>query len=81
VNCTQNQLLTKKDILEFEMGAIGVGNNDDKTEDALKLPYDRRYEIPQSKFHIGNFLNIPVFRLIRVVYSLNMLHLYKLRVM
>jgi len=37
------------------MGSKGVGSDyHNCPEDALRLPYDTRFEIPKAKFKIGN---------------------------
>jgi len=47
-------LLSEKEIKEFQEGVTEVRTDaNDHTEDALKLPYDKRFEIPKSSFYIG----------------------------
>ncbi|XP_035705692.1 uncharacterized protein LOC110847588 isoform X2 [Folsomia candida] len=48
----KNQLLTKAEIEAFEKGIQSDVGMDENTEDALRLPYDRSYEIPRKNLVI-----------------------------
>lgn len=45
--------MTKAEIEAFEKGIQSDVGMDENTEDALRLPYDRSYEIPRKNLVIG----------------------------